>query len=840
MLLRVAVLVFLFLAKLRFPHTKSVAQIIRSRYGEKCMKSIRKFEKLDYRLRKAELDLGFLLRCKLGNIIPNFLRFRLANRSLQSSVTYKQCQLNLLNEEIRSKKSHVRILKKEFYNSRSALQQEMSLIDFAHVTSLFLSNNDRSLKTHDLIQQKKFSKLSSEQHPKNDPSKVIFNFSNYELSDSEKSLLVKGLNFSIPPRKLNYADYLVNYELFYRDIRNLDMLSNENLDFLKTKVKDAALSSYRNYNENIPQHLNQNEFNAMKSLSQNKDLIVQKSDKGNSVVVIYRSTYNKKMEMILSDHSKFLKLYLPDNNLLKFSMNQEKLFVNVLKTLKDTNKLSEQKYRSLKPKGTRPGIMYGLSKVHKKLVDGSPPLRPILSALKTPAYKLAKFLVPLLCSTTVNEYSVKDSFHFSSEILEQDSSLYMGSLDVDSLFTNIPLEETIDICVNGLFNNVDTFEGFNKSELKKLLTLATKESHFLFNNTLYKQVDGVAMGSPLGPTLANAFLAFHEKQWLKDCPKEFKPVYYRRYVDDIFVLFKSHDHLLHFRNYLNSKHQNISFSFECESNNKMSFLDVEISREQGKFKTTIYRKPTFSGVYTHFDSFLPNTYKFGMIYTLAYRCFRICSNWTLFHNELQQLKEIFRKNEYPESFVDNCFRKFLDNAYQTKQKLPTAEKKTLTLVLPYLGVVSLQTRTKLQQALKGVLNCCKLRVIFKTQYKLSSVFRFKDCVPKELTSGVIYKFQCGLCNETYYGETVRHLDVRSGEHIGISPLTNKKVKAKESSIKDHLLFCNHTPSLDDFSVLAHEDNKYRLEIKESLLIKRDKPSLNKNISSAQLFLFDKV
>ena len=120
------------------------------------------------------------------------------------------------------------------------------------------------------------------------------------------------------------------------------------------------------------------------------------------------------------------------------------------------------------------------------------------------------------------------------------------------------------------------------------------------------------------------------------------------------------------------------------------------------------------------------------------------------------------------------------------------------------------------------------------------MFRFKDCVPKELTSGVVYKFQCGLCNETYYGETVRHLVVRSGEHIGVSPLTNKKVKAKESSIKDHLLFCNHTPSLDDFSVLTHEDNKFRLELKESLLIKRDKPSLNKNISSAQLFLFDKV
>ena len=94
---------------------------------------------------------------------------------------------------------------------------------------------------------------------------------------------------------------------------------------------------------------------------------------------------------------------------------------------------------------------------------------------------------------------------------------------------------------------------------------------------------------------------------------------------------------------------------------------------------------------------------------------------------------------------------------------------------------------------------------------------------------------------SYYGETDRHLKVESGEHIGISPLTFKKVKpSAESSIHDHLLFCNHDPSFDNFTILAQRTNKFLLEIKESLLIKRDKPILNKNISSAPLFLFDKV
>ena len=164
------------------------------------------------------------------------------------------------------------------------------------------------------------------------------------------------------------------------------------------------------------------------------------------------------------------------------------------------------------------------------------------------------------------------------------------------------------------------------------------------------------MGSPLGSTMANVFLSFYEVKWLEQCPKEFKPVCYRRYVDDIFVLFESTVHLLKFRDYFNTCHPNMSFSFEQEKNGKLSFLDAEVSREKGKFVTAVYRKPTFSGVYTLFESFLPTVYKFGMAYTLAYRFFKICSDWTKFHEELNFLKQVYLKNRYPLSFIDNSFK----------------------------------------------------------------------------------------------------------------------------------------------------------------------------------------
>ena len=172
-------------------------------------------------------------------------------------------------------------------------------------------------------------------------------------------------------------------------------------------------------------------------------------------------------------------------------------------------------------------------------VIGLPLFRPILSAIGTPTYKLAKFLVPFLSDIAQNEFTVKDSFTFVDDILTQNSDLYMASLDADALFTNIPLDETINICVKKRFETQDALvKGISKNDFRNLLNLATKESLFTFNNTFYIQVDGVAMGSPLGPILANIFLSYHEEKWLNKCPLEFKPSFYRRCVNDIFVLFK--------------------------------------------------------------------------------------------------------------------------------------------------------------------------------------------------------------------------------------------------------------------------------------------------------------
>ena len=168
-----------------------------------------------------------------------------------------------------------------------------------------------------------------------------------------------------------------------------------------------------------------------------------------------------------------------------------------------------------------------------------------------------------------------------------------------------------------------------------------------FNNKFYIQVDGVAMGSSLGPILANIFLSHHEENWLNKCPIKFKPSFYRRYVDDIFVLFESSESADSFREYMSSKHQNINFTVEKENVGSLSFLDVKICRKNGKFVTSVYRKPIFCGVFTNYESFIPTYQKRELLRTLLHRSFSICCDFKTFHFEIDHLKTILIKTITP-------------------------------------------------------------------------------------------------------------------------------------------------------------------------------------------------
>ena len=206
--------------------------------------------------------------CHKYNVIPNFLRFRVTNKTLKDSLTYSICQQLPSSEENRCKKRRLRQLMFEYDRIKQELQYQLSLIDFMHVPSLFVVSNDKAIRKNDKVHGRKLKKLIPNIHEKSiidnvshAPNKVIYNFSNYHLTDSDKSSLIRGLNFAIPPKKIEYSKFLLPFELLFRDIKS-NSESPVDLASVKARLQDTACTSYSAFSkDNSPAfNLSKDEF----------------------------------------------------------------------------------------------------------------------------------------------------------------------------------------------------------------------------------------------------------------------------------------------------------------------------------------------------------------------------------------------------------------------------------------------------------------------------------------------------------------------------------------------------------------------------------------------------
>ena len=261
---------------------------------------------------------------------------------------------------------------------------------------------------------------------------------------------------------------------------------------------------------------------------------------------------------------------------------------------------------------------------------------------------MAQLLSPLIPSRyTVN--STKDLLiKIKNEKVPQNYNTV--SFDVKSLFTSVPLEYTIDISIKRIFQDHEITTIFTKSEMEKLLTLCPKHVHFSFNNEIYIQLDGVAMGSPLEPVIANIFMVELEITLVSKLEDHVQK--WRCFVDDTFAYVKigSVEYVL---SVLNSFHKNIKFTYEEEQNNTLRFLDVLFIRDGEKLYTTVYRKDTHNDLYIHWNSFIPISWKRGTLKSLISRAYIVCSSETLLEKEFKHLKHVFHKmNGYPWWIVD--------------------------------------------------------------------------------------------------------------------------------------------------------------------------------------------
>ena len=220
-------------------------------------------------------------------------------------------------------------------------------------------------------------------------------------------------------------------------------------------------------------------------------------------------------------------------------------------------------------------------------------------------------------------------------------------------------------------------------------------------------------------------------------------------------------------------------------------------------------------------------------------------DWGKFHEEVKFLSETFRKNQYPQFFIDRCIKLFLDRKMNSDTDAEV-EKEKLIISLPFVGKYSNDLKKKLKALSSTHLQSkFKISVVWSSGRKLCSFFAFKDKLPVHLRSKILYRFTCDGCNSIYLGKTKRHFLIRAYEHLGLSYKTGKKY-TYNSSNSNNTAVLNHTNqsdqccgTLDSFEIIGGDKNDYFLRIKESLLIKKVRPSLlNPNSQSIPLHLFD--
>ena len=271
---------------------------------------------------------------------------------------------------------------------------------------------------------------------------------------------------------------------------------------------------------------------SINQLKKRSDIVISKPDKGSGVVVMDKSDYVRLLsEASINDTTKFKpvdserpsrrgrppKHYHP-------LLEKEKHLDSVVRRI-----LPKHIAELLCPKGTRLAHLYGLPKTHKKHLA----MRPILSATGTYNYALAKWLDEKLKPFSTNKYTISDIFEFAQEIqqLQFNKNDIFVSYDVSALFTIVPLEESIHILANKAFPgnwfNETHQLNISRDDLVELLRVATKHQLFQFNGHLYEQIDGVAMGSPLGPLMANVFMCSIEEKLESEGKM---PTFYRRYT----------------------------------------------------------------------------------------------------------------------------------------------------------------------------------------------------------------------------------------------------------------------------------------------------------------------
>ena len=825
-------LVILFLIKLYAQKYLNLIDYIKGKYGQKIVNHVRSIERLRRKITKVKCDIKFLITCKKNKLTPVFAKPKLTIKI--DNLTRQKITQTILEAELKNKHNKIKWLKKQEKETTTEVRNSIGFISMCFVNKRINDSIINKRKQWRKIHEGKLEKLFAQKGPSphlglRPIGNIIHNFSSYTLKAEEKYALSFGLDHHIP-NKLNSNMIKTEFEAFFYNVkRHLSDLPIDEVDTLKSKLRRTC----ENYTSN---HSSAKENKVIENLIKNKNIVVIKQDKGRGVVLLDKSKY---IEKCLE--------HLNTDNFIKQSVDrtkgiEEKLQRNLLKV---KSKLDETTYNKLYPSGSNPGRFYGTAKVHKLLPNEKNnveklTLRPIISNIGTAAYETSRYLCKLLAPLGQSTYTVNSTQEFISKIKNKKvpPGYQMFSFDVKSLFTNVPLAESIDIVLDKVFVDKVLKVPFTRPELKSLLMLCTEEVQFTFEGDIYIQADGVSMGSPLASLLANVFMCELENKIIPKLTEDMTPWY--RYVDDTFS-FINPTKLDLICKELNSFHQNIQFTYETETANQISFLDVLITRLQsGQLTTTVYRKSTNTNLYINWNSYSPNNWKIETLKNMTKRAAMICSEEILFLKELTYIGKVFIDiNNYPPKLVQEIIAnqkeeyKINNTTTITDNEInqPKKEVSVISLCLPYNGKKGENLINKLKKNLKHKLpDNVKTQITYKAT-KLQSKFRVKDEISFENKHNITYLATCQKCGQRYIGQTRCRCKKRVIEHNRAD---------KESHLLKHANEKRHKRVwLSDFKILGSGySSNFKRKISESLYIKRYNPEINVQKDAYKLKLFN--
>lgn len=524
-----------------------------------------------------------------------------------------------------------------------------------------------------------------------------------------------------------------------------------------------------------------------------------KADKGNSIVILTNDEYDERMHQLIrdSDFEQLKKSPLDEIN---------KLVRSELQRLHELGVIDHKtRYKLIVSNPVLPRL-YGLPKIHK---PGNK-MRPIVSNVNAPTYKLAKWLVSEFQKIGEPKgFQVKNSEDAARRVnglLLNDDDV-MLSFDVVSLFPNIPMDYAIQFLEEHLLKK--GIRGEQLSTLINLTELCMYKNQFTFRDKFYKLKDGCAMGNPLSPYIANVFLAKFENDFSNHA---LFPKFWMRYVDDVFAVVKRQKIRQVLNHINNSKFKSLKFTLETELDGQIPFLDLLVTRRDNKVSLGIYHKPTSTLRYIPSTSNHPIQHKKAAFNSMIHRLTNIPLSTENYETEKQHIYEAAKLNGYESSMIDQTIRKFKRKQHikQCSSLTPIEEEKVTKkrIVLPY------HVATK---EICRILSKSGFETAFESGLSLQKhLGSTKDVIPTMEKSG-IYKITCPDCGECYIGQTKRRFIDRLKEH----ERECKKLQALSynSAVAEHTHDKKHYFNvLDNTEILKVVTNVYQLDAWESYQI----------------------